>query len=227
MIDNLNIINNRLNNANGTWKMSVMENFKNKNIYSEPFLLQADTGYLNGDKIIFYGQEPRGWDKTEETYIQAIRNYKPSPITMFFERFEYALMNNISKLSQYDKQARKWVSIDDNEAESQFSRYAIFDSVDEKTIYQHEIDILKPNKVILACGPTQRYINRLCYSFNLDVSIIEAYKPTIKNPVQDITELFNSRQKTKVAKKVLWTYHPGFLHRKHLLDSTYKLMTDK
>lgn len=68
-------------------------------------------------------------------------------------------------------------------------------------LYQY----FKPELTILASGPNNPYYH-ITNTFlkNLDSSLQEKY-PTIKNPLLEDKN-----------HNILWTYHPNFLHRKHI-----------
>lgn len=49
-------------------------------------------------------------------------------------------------------------------------------------------------------------------SFGLEKGILQKYRPTKDSLFSDVTDILN------LGVKVIWTYHPTFLNRKHKID---------
>lgn len=85
-----------------------------------------------------------------------------------------------------------------------------------RTLFQNEVSILKPNAVIFITGPY--YQVSMAESLKIDSNILLEHKPTVLNPCVDISEVVSEKQ------RVLWTYHPTFLRRRKIFDSTIEII---
>lgn len=170
-MDTLLELNNELKDLYLCWEKNynITNNyFQDNEDYSKSYYLQADDMYLN-NRTIIYGQEANAWNENIDTYLDVIRNKfkndtKKTPFIKTIILFNNALINNISKISKitFKNGIKKGINTNINGMYESF-----FFSNGRKTLFQHEIDILKPNKVILLCG--SKYKNRIQKAFDVKI----------------------------------------------------------
>ena len=157
----------------------------NKELSSGYFLNTNGSKYNKGG-IILYGQEANGWDKDFNTYsdgvIDIIKNQRKTPFCKIVKNAweNNALINNIAKFSYKDNNKNPPVGIHDIFWKEMYKTFEF--NGKKKTIYQHELDILKPKKVILLCGPGR--VNAIIKAFN-DEDNDNAFKEKLITPKLD------------------------------------------
>lgn len=77
-------------------------------------------------------------------------------------------------------------------------------NLENKTVFQHELDIVKPDIIILACGPNYKDHFKTAFNINEDL------EPLSK---RNLYTSFNI-----CSTKAIWTYHPSYLARINKLD---------
>lgn len=136
-------------------------------IYSNGYYLNpANTSYKQGG-IILYGQEPNGWDKPFYWYTEGIEDIiNTRKKTRFCKKIQEVweqggLINNIAKFATSTNGKQLPVSQKDTFWEKVYEKFEFKGK--KATIYQHELEILKPKKVLLLCGPTRKRAVELAF----------------------------------------------------------------
>lgn len=137
--------------------------------YSEGYYLNtAHTGYKKG-RIILYGQEANGWDKTFDSYAEGIEdiinNRKKTPFCQKIQKVweQCGLINNIAKFAASTNGKHPPISSKDSFWEKMYEKFEF--NGKKATIYQHELEILKPGKILLLCGPGRKHAIELAFQF--------------------------------------------------------------
>lgn len=196
--------------------------------YSAMFRMGFPDEFINNNKslVMYVGQECRDCNslKTQEWIrkFQTVQMKKEhvegftegvlaSPFWNFYrkiaEKGYNVLWNNLDKfhhIKELNKELKQELIKGDN-AEKISAQYG----EDNKSILQREIELIKPDIVLLIIGPKWKYIQSFCSAFGIsDLSMMKKFKPTKSNPVSDLSEILAIPDT-----KVLWTYHPAYLNR--------------
>lgn len=175
---------NDLENLYGTYEANLTKPTDKE--FSNGYFLNTHGSNYNKGGIILYGQEANGWDKDFNTYavglIDIIENQRKTPFCKIVKIVweNNGLINNIAKFSYKDNNKNLPVSPNDDFWGKMYKPFKFKDT--EKTIYQHELDILKPKKVILLCGPGR--VNAITKAFN-DEDNDNAFKEKLITPKLD------------------------------------------
>lgn len=147
--------------------------------YSNGYYLNpANTSYKQGG-IILYGQEPNGWDKTFDSYAEGIEdiinNRKKTPFCQIIQKVweQCGLINNIAKFAASTNGKHPPISSKDSLWKSMYKEFAFNGKT--ATIYQHELEILKPGKILLLCGPGRK--NAIELAFQFESGFIDRFVP--------------------------------------------------
>lgn len=147
--------------------------------YSKGYYLNpANTGYKHGG-IILYGQEPNGWDKTFDSYAEGIEDIiNNRKMTHFCKKIQEVweqggLINNIAKFATSTNGKHPPVSQKDTFWKKMYEEFEF--NGEMATIYQHELEILKPKKILLLCGPGRKRAVKLAFQFKS--GFIDEYIP--------------------------------------------------
>lgn len=192
--------------------------------YSAMFRMGFPDDFINSKKplVMYVGQECRDCNslKTQEWIrkFQTVQMKKEhvegfnegvlaSPFWNFYRRIAdkgyNVLWNNLDKFHQIKE--RKQVLISEDNAEKISAQYG----EDNKSVLQREIELIKPDIVLLTIGPKWKYIRSFCSAFGIsDLPMMKKFKPTKSLPVSDITDILSIPDT-----KVFWTYHPAYLNR--------------
>lgn len=119
--------------------------------WSKPYFLKVpDSGYEG--KIMLYGQEANGWEEDQEEYVNAVTKMATFTdrntrfVRMISKVWNYGgLINNINKFASKGDKSIK--------CDCQYDQFDFRGK--RKTIFQHEIDLLAPRKILLVCGPNR------------------------------------------------------------------------
>lgn len=127
-----------------------------------------------------------------------------SPFWSFYRKIAdkgyNVLWNNLDKFHPYDS-----ARVTGEDAERFNAQYG----EDNKSVFQREIELIKPKVILLTVGPKRKYIQSLCSALGIsNISMMQKFKPTKSKPVSDLTEVIAIPDT-----KVLWTYHPAYLNR--------------
>lgn len=80
----------------------------------------------------------------------------------------------------------------------------LYRTIDGLTIFQHEINYFRPQKIIFACGPN--YKENINKAFGIDIKDADIPHNTATGYAKDISLYFN--EKFPFIKQVLYTVHP-------------------
>ena len=228
-----NMINLDLLNEIKKWDEKVVLPYIFKNNLSDyisrPFCFSVTKEYEESEKkVLIVGQEQRGWcpysaswslddiqkwvTKYYEKQLSINDNdekYNNSPFWKIYRTIKngtecYPSWNNIDKMHQIKDGETKPLSIQMEKA---------FDATlpgDKNTLFEKEVEISKPDIIVFITGP--HYEDTMEWSMNLEERSLNAFRPNITCPIQDISHV------SKTSKKVFWTYHPNYLVRSKLFD---------
>ena len=198
---------------------------------SRPYYMAVSDEYVkSARRIMIIGQETKGFGLYTDLWsfedirewgvdylrkqiygIDSVKNkctYNRSAFWNFFrllERSGFApCWNNIDKIHQTVSGNTVPLSI---EMEAYFCKQY---GTPKQSLIQQEIDICKPNCILLITGPN--YTHSMSASFGIEETTLSHYRPKIGSPIADITELLD------LGVKTIWTYHPTFLNRHHVLN---------
>ena len=227
-------MNEALLNAQTEWNSFVVEPYfeKHKNtLLSRPYYMGVSNEYISSKKrIMIIGQETKDFGLyTDDWPMNNIRQwgidylrkqlYKIDPVknkckynrSAFWKLFRifqengYApCWNNIDKIQQ---------TINGKTVPLTFEQEAHFGmqyGASRQSLIQKEIDICKPNYILFITGPN--YTHSMATSFGIDEKELLLCRPYMTIPFRDVTALFH------LGIKTIWTYHPTFLNRKHILN---------
>ena len=204
---------------------------KEHNGYSTVFRMGFPDEYIHSNRplLLFVGQEDLGSGryKTQEwvrIYQTVQRTKMPnerfgiktnkSAFWNFYRRltgFGYdTLWDNLDKLLIEGTDKRQ-THLSLTEAAHLNSPYG----EDRKSVLQREIDLLKPNAIIFAVGPDEKYVASLAAAFSVNASALQPYKPNHEESVRNISSVLGMKDTI-----VLWTYHPNHLRISKLYGST-------
>jgi len=202
---------------------------------SRPYYMGVSEEYIRSkQRIMIIGQEAKGFGSyTDNWSMDDIRawvidylrkqlygmetagnkcKYNSSAFWKLFRAFEQngftPCWNNIDKIHQTIN--RKTIPLT-LELESHFCQQY---GESKKSLIQREIDICNPHAILFITGPN--YTHSMATSFGIKESLFLECCPTITNPISDITDILN------IGVNCIWTYHPTFLNRKHILDIVVK-----
>ena len=231
-------MNEELRRAQTEWNTFVVDPYfkTNKNtVLSRPYYMGVSAEYINScNRIMIIGQETKDfglyvddWPMNDirEWGVDYLRKqlygivspknkcgYNRSAFWKFFKLFNQQgfapCWNNIDKIQQTIN--GKTVPLT-RELESHFcQQYGDL----KKSLIQKEIDICQPKTVLFITGPN--YTHSMATSFGVDETLLWENRPNIANPISDITDILGT------GTKCIWTYHPTFLNRKHMLEDVFK-----
>ena len=169
------------------------------------YLNTKDTNYKTGG-IILYGQEPNGWAETFDSYPEGINDIiNNRKNTLFCQKIQKVweqngLINNIAKFSK--KENGKYPPV--NPKDCFWNRmYASFKyNETDGTIYQHELNILKPTKILLLCGPGRKQAIECAFGF--EKGIPDNWIPHLNT--EDCVKIFKSEEYKDIT--FMYTLHP-------------------
>jgi len=75
--------------------------------------------------------------------------------------------------------------------------------LDQKSILQKEIELIKPDAIIFVTGPSYHFTMET--SLGVEIDTLKKLKPTISHPIVEIGNLLD------LSIPVVWTYHPQYL----------------
>ncbi|WMJ22907.1 hypothetical protein RBG61_13080 [Paludicola sp. MB14-C6] len=198
--------------------------------YSNPLYIKCTEAYAKAkNKVMIIGQETHGtWfkDLAKDNDIEILQNLyhnyltndyasNASPFWKFANEFRMEnefniIWNNITKVNFCNSESCKIEQDIADKLNSDFNSL---------TLLEHELTVLKPDYVILLCGPY--YSESIATALNLSNTKLVA-----PNSNQQITEInpltINQRIQTSI-KKLLWTYHPNALSRNQYLENPYTI----
>lgn len=201
------------------WRLG---NEKENNGYSAMFRMGFPEEYIDSDKplLMYVGQEDLNGDsyKTQEwvrkyQIVQKIENndilpeekVRRSPFWDFYRKLGdmgyNSLWNNLDKFLYADHKTHLFPE----DATILSAAYGL----ERLSVLQREINLLKPSVIMFAIGPRKKYRVSLASAFSLNGKSLRKHKPTIKNCVNDISDVLGLENTI-----VLWTYHPNYLRRK-------------
>ncbi len=231
-------MNDKLLKAQIEWNTYVVEpyfvKYKNATL-SRPYYMGVSKEYIESpQRIMIIGQETKDFGFYNDDWpmndirewsidylrkqlygIESTKNkckYNHSAFWKLFRLFEQKgfapCWNNIDKIQQTID--GKTISLT-FELESHFCQQY---GNSKKSLIQNEIDVCKPKSILFITGPN--YTHSMATSFGIDETLLWKYRPNIINPISDITDILNN------GTKCIWTYHPTFLNRKHILEDIAK-----
>lgn len=231
-------MNEALLKAQTEWNYFVVEPYfeANKNtVLSRPYYMGVSNEYIrSSNRIMIIGQETKDFGLYTDDWpmndirewgidylqkqlygIESTKNkckYNRSAFWKLFRLFEQKgfapCWNNIDKIQQTIDEKTVPLTL---ELESHFcQQYGNL----KKSLIQNEIDVCKPKSILFITGPN--YTHSMATSFGIDETLFWEYRPNIINPISDITDILNNGTKS------IWTYHPTFLNRKHILEDVVK-----
>lgn len=194
------------------------------NGYSAMFRMGFPDEYIDSDRplLMYVGQEDldgkphktqawvRKYQIVQRTKIynkEIARGTNTSPFWDFYRKLGdmgySCLWNNLDKFLYADHKAH----LSEEEAVGFNAPYG----EERISVLQREISLLKPKVIVFAIGPRKKYRVSLASAFSLNEKTLWEHKPTIKNCVNDISDILGL--KNTIA---LWTYHPNYLRRRGL-----------
>ena len=231
-------MNQELYNAQLIWNEYVVEPFFNNNTstpLSRPYYMGVSKEYIKSNqRRMIVGQETKNCGLyTDDWPMEAIRewgieylrkqlygvepvknkcSYNHSAFWKLFRAIEQSgfapCWNNIDKIQQtINGKTVPLTTTFESHFCQQYGEY-------KKSLIQNEIDICKPNKILFITGPN--YTHSMATSFGINESLLSEKRPDLSTPISDITETLN------LGVQCIWTYHPTFLNRKHILNDVVK-----
>ena len=201
---------------------------------SDPFFTGVSDEYEKADKrIMIVGQETDGWDvyphdcqieKSQQNVIDYLRyqlhysndeklieKFKKRNTSQFWNFFRaiskdgiVPCWNNIDKAQRNINGKTKALTV---EIECELNKNL---PNSNKTIFQREIEITKPDVIVLITGPN--YYITMETAMNLKKNTLEDFRPSIQNSCVDISSIANFGIPT------FWTYHPTYISRNKYLN---------
>ncbi|MBQ8183829.1 MAG: hypothetical protein IJ025_08045 [Clostridia bacterium] len=135
---------------------------------SEGYFLNPENIYTIGGTILF-GQEPNGWSESFDSYAKGIDNIiNNQKKTRFCQKIKMVreqggLINNIAKFALNKNGKHPPISQQDDFWRKMYEKFEFRGEI--ATIYQHELKILKPNKILLLCGPGRKRAVEIAFQF--------------------------------------------------------------
>lgn len=218
-MNELNSIEMKLKEIYDKWDLG--NELDNNPEYSSMFRMGFPDDFINRKKplVMYVGQECLRCN--EEKTQEWVRKYQTvqmkkecidgfcekvntSPFWNFYRKIAdkgcNVLWNNLDKFHP-----RNSARVSGKDAERINARYG----EDDKSVFQREIELIKPDIVLLTIGPKWKYIQSFCSAFGIsDLPMMKKFKPTKSLPVSDITDILSIPDT-----KVFWTYHPAYLNR--------------
>ena len=194
------------------------------NGYSAMFRMGYPDEYIDSDRplLMYVGQEDldgkphktqawvRKYQIVQQTKIynkEIARGTNTSPFWDFYRKLcdigYNGLWNNLDKFLYADHKTHLLTE----DAAILSAAYGL----DRLSVLQREIKQLKPSVIVFAIGPRKKYWVSLASAFSLNEKTLWEHKPTIKNCVNDISDILGLENTI-----VLWTYHPNYLRRRGL-----------
>ena len=223
-------MNSELNVYQRVWFQRVFEPFvrdnSEKNI-SYPFYLGVSEKYINSKRrIMIVGQETRGFTSfkpdwsIEETqrwaidYVDYQLHYSnDQELKDKFKRRNSSTFWSFFKLFSKADIVPSWNNIDKAQRYVGGETMSLTEDIERKlncilpdsnkTLFQIEVEITKPNAVVFITGP--RYTVTMEAAMNLKEGILEEAGLSLQNGCVDITEI------SGFGLPVFWTYHPRYI----------------
>lgn len=230
-------INEQLNEYQEKWLKNIFEPYvyRNPNYgISYPFFTGVSEEYEKASKrIMIIGQETRGWSQykpdwttvdsqkwavdylryqlhysNDEKLIEKFKKRNTSQFWNFFRAISkdgiVPCWNNIDKAQRNINGKTKALTV---EIECELNKNS---PNSNKTIFQREIEITKPDVIVLITGPN--YYITMETAMNLKKNTLEDFRPSIQNSCVDISSIANFGIPT------FWTYHPTYISRNKYLN---------
>lgn len=212
-----------------------------KSCFSRPFICGVTEEYAKSkNRIMIVGQETMNYFKyTDDLDFNWLQNfaceylksqtikgcklhpYSNSAFWNFFRKLkmkasEYELCwDNVNKLERY-RVGQNGKTYTEHLAVSYVDK--LNGPIDGITLFKRSMDITNPGSIVFVCGPSFTYA--LASYLGVDCNELEKFKPNLANPCTDISGIVG------VGRKVFWSYHPGYLQRKKLIDKVVDVIVD-
>lgn len=195
---------------------------------SYPFFFGVSDKYAAADKkLMIVGQETRGWSiykpywTIEDSQKWAINylNYQLDYSNDYVIKYGFVKKNtspfwNFFKLFSKDNIVPCWNNIDKAQRCINGETFSLTQEIElelnkilpnsEKTLFQKEIEIVKPDVIVFVTGPN--YYATMEAAMNLEKDSLCNNKPSHASACVEITEI------SKLDIPTFWTYHPNHIN---------------
>ena len=226
------------------WMENIVDQYVEQNgdsVFSYPFFFGIPEAFENQPCVMIVGQEPDGFDAYSrdldvENLQQWVIDYllvqlrerestrerglliNNSPFWRAFRLMkglgQCVCWNNIDKIHRIgpDRETQALTLKDEEMLNQPYGQ-------DNKSLLQHEIEIIRPDGVWMAVGPDRE--DDIEISFGLPRGTLRAYRPCKEH------WLFEIGKELKVDIPVFWTYHPAYLGRLGVLSCCVEHINEK